>query len=199
MIYQTIQLSTMIKNVGRKITKDFLSSFSCNLNSDVEYFVRNKAIPFELAGKAYTYIVFAQEGETIYGMCAIYSIAPQSLQIDKKLSAKQRKKYFGTTYSLGNLVNAILIGQLSKNYENGLNKYISGELLMSLIIDRIKEINKVVATTSVYIECEDIDSIKRYYEKYGFEYFTTKEDGLLMYLIPTRTIVNTEYKKRTLL
>lgn len=195
MIYRTIQLRTMIEKVGRKETKDFLSDFSCPLNKDVEYFVKNKAIPFELAGKSYTYLIFAQDGEEIYGLCAIYAIAPQSLLIDRKLSASQRKKYFGTTYSLGNSINALLIGQLSKNYANNLNKYISGELLMSLIFERIKLINKLVATTSVYVECENVEYLKVYYKKYGFEYFITKEDGLLMYLIPTRILVKSEYKK----
>ena len=55
-----------------------------------------------------------------------------------------RKKAFGTTYAVGNPVNTILIGQLAKNYQDGNDQYITGEILMSLIIDYVRKIDILV-------------------------------------------------------
>lgn len=110
----------MLNKIGKVETERFLSQFSCPKNHDVEEFLKVKAIPFELAGKAKTYLVFAQDDDQIYGLFAYYTIAPQSINIDKKFTKNEKKRYLGTTYSLGDSINALLIGQLSKNYYNGL-------------------------------------------------------------------------------
>ena len=197
MIYRTIYLNDIIKNFGKETAKEVLSDFSCPLNKDVEVFAHKKAIDFEIAGISRTYLVVAQEGEEIHGICALYSIAPKSLYIEGNFSAARKRKLFGTTFTVGNPINAILIGQLSKNFKNGRDKYITGEILMSLIVDCIKKVDILIPSVSVYVECEDNEKIRRYYERFGFELLGKNEDkDLLRYLIPTRTFTNPEYKKK---
>lgn len=196
MIYRTISLKDLIDKFGKQTASDALSKFSCPLNKDVEEFMRQKAVPYERAGMARTYLVVAQDRQTTHGICAIYSLTTKSISISQKMNSKSRKLAFGTTYAVGNPVNAILIGQLSKNYQDGNNQYISGELLMSLIIDLVRKMDVLVPSVSVYVECEDKQCLRNYYEKYGFKYFSTNRDGLLQYIIPTRKFISPEYKEQ---
>lgn len=195
MIYRTIALKDLIDKFGKETANELLSKFSCPLNKDVENFMRQKAVPYERAGMARTYLIVAQESKATYGVCAMYSITTKSITISNKMNSKARKLAFGTTYAVGNPVNAILIGQLSKNYQDGNNKYISGELIMSLIIEHVKKMDVLVPSVSVYIECEDKECLRKYYERYGFQYFSTNGDGLLQYIIPTKRFISPKYKE----
>ena len=75
--------------------------------------MRQKAVPYEKAGMARTYLVVAKNHQTSHGICAIYSLTTKSISISQKMNSKSRKLAFGTTYAIVNPVNAILIGQLS--------------------------------------------------------------------------------------
>ena len=125
MNYRTISLKVLIDEFGKKKAFELLSKFSCPLNNDVEEFVHQKAIPFERAGMARTYLVVAEDSQTSYGICAIYSITTKSISISKEMTNSFRKTAFGTTYAVGNPVNTILIGQLAKNYQDGNDQYIT--------------------------------------------------------------------------
>lgn len=195
MNYRTISLKVLIDEFGKKKAFELLSKFSCPLNNDVEEFVHQKAIPFERAGMARTYLVVAEDSQTSYGICAIYSITTKSISISKEMTNSFRKKAFGTTYAVGNPANTILIGQLAKNYQDGNDQYITGEILMSLIIDYVRKIDILVPSVSVYVECENKECLKKYYEKYGFVNFSTNKDGLLQYIVSTKKFISPEYEK----
>lgn len=208
MRYNTISLKDIIEKLGKSEAISILSDFSCPINTDVEEFMHYKAYPFECAGMSKTYLITASEkvmaeenGENIekiisYGVCAIYSVTTKSITIDSNMTRKSRQIAFGTSYALGSPINAILIGQLSKNYTNDNNKYITGEIIMSLIIDHVKEMDVLVPSVSVYVECENKPELINYYERYSFKYFGTNKDGLLQYIIPTKKFISPEYKQR---
>lgn len=196
MIYRTIALKDIIEKFGKDDVNKVLSEFFCPINSDVEMFMHFKAYPYERAGMARTYLITAQDHDKVYGVCAIYSVTTKSISISQQMNSKARRTAFGTTYAVGNPINAILIGQLSKNYKDGNDQYITGELLMSLIIDHVRKMDILVPSVSVYVECEDKLELRKYYEKYGFTYFSTNEDGLLQYIIPTKKFISPEYKKQ---
>ncbi|MBC6013362.1 hypothetical protein H8911_11810 [Holdemanella sp. L34] len=80
--------------------------------------------------------------------------------IDSKLTRKQKKSFFGTTYAFGKTNNTQLIGQLSKNYTNGNDKLISGDLLIELAFERIKEKNMLSPSPVIHIDCKDEPKLK---------------------------------------
>ena len=90
--------------------------------------------------------------------------------IDSKLT-RNKKSFFGTTYAFGKTINTHLIGQLSKNYTNGNDKLISGDLLIELAFERIKEKNMLSPSPVIHIDCKDESKLKQFYEKMGFVYF----------------------------
>lgn len=64
-----------------------------------------------------------------------------------------------------------LIGQLGKNYYNEYNKLISGDVLLKMACDKIREAQEILGGRFVYLECEDKDKLKEFYEDNGFVCF----------------------------
>lgn len=113
--------------------------------------------------------------------------------IDSKLT-RNKKSFFGTTYAFGKTINTHLIGQLSKNYTNGNDKLISGDLLIELTFERIKEKNMLSPSPVIHIDCKDESKLKQFYEKMGFVYFKKNEDkDLLMYLMPMKKVKDADF------
>ena len=113
--------------------------------------------------------------------------------IDSKLT-RNKKSFFGTTYAFGKTINTHLIGQLSKNYTNGNDKLISGDLLIELAFERIKEKNMLSPSPVIHIDCKDESKLKQFYEKMGFVYFRKNEDkDLLMYLMPMKKVKDADF------
>lgn len=138
MIYRTISLYDLInQKVGEKAIKEILSDFSCPLNEDVDYFIHYKAYDFERVGLARTYLVYALIDDKPI-LVAFYSLGQSNVVISEDLSKNMKKKIFGTTYPIGKNIKTLLIGQLSKNFYNGYNQYIAGDILMELVFEKIK-------------------------------------------------------------
>ena len=191
-LIRTIQLQDLIKEVGKKNAKKYLSDFSCPLNKDIENFIREKSIPFECAGMARTTLVFLQDNTSNPKLVAFYSITTSKINLDN-INKGNKRKLIGTSYAVGNEISAILIGQLSKNYAYDYDKLISGKTLMGLVFKRIYEIDKMVPSILTYVDFQDISKLKSYYKSYGFEYLrtnTTKNETLLCYVIQTKKIID---------
>lgn len=195
MKYKTVLLNDLIYKF--ELSEDEISSilaeFSCPLNDDVENFVKQKALQFEKVDLARTYLVYAiDNGEP--KLCGMYSLATGHLVLDSKLTKKQKKSFFGTSYPLGRTINTHLIGQLAKNFTNGNDKLISGDLLIELAFERIKERNMLSPSPVIHIDCKDEPKLRDFYEKMGFIYFKKNEDkDLLMYLMPMQKVKEAEF------
>ncbi|WP_373127462.1 hypothetical protein [Dielma fastidiosa] len=188
MIYRTISLYDLInQKVGEKAIKGILSDFSCPLNEDVDYFIHYKAYDFERVGLARTYLVYALIDDKPI-LVAFYSLGQSNVVISEDLSKNMKKKIFGTTYPIGKNIKTLLIGQLSKNFYNGYNQYIAGDILMGLVFEKIKEIHLLFPSVVIHIDCRNDIHLKRFYEKMGFQLF--KENGdMLIYFMPTNNVV----------
>ena len=46
MFYSIIRLGDMLSEIGEETTKGILANFSCSLDADVEYFIREQAIEY---------------------------------------------------------------------------------------------------------------------------------------------------------
>ena len=64
-----------------------------------------------------------------------------------------------------------LIGQLGKNYYNGYDKLITGDVLLKLACSKIKETQDILGGRYVFLECEDNEKLRNFYESNGFECF----------------------------
>ena len=64
-----------------------------------------------------------------------------------------------------------LIAQLGKNYQHGYNTLITGEELLKLACDKVKEIQLSLGGRFVYLECEDKEVLLEFYSSNGFVNF----------------------------
>ena len=90
-------------------------------------------------------------------------------QISKNM--KRRFSKFGTyDDSLKQYnVSALLIGQLGRNYKYP--KLILGDELLNMAIDTLRTVQSLVGGKFVYLECEDVDKLKEFYIRNGFQIF----------------------------
>lgn len=179
--FELVNLKTMTEELGGDRTKEILSSFSCPLNQDVEYFLRTKAMPFAGQGWAQTHLVIAsyKKEPVIVGY---FSLANKSITVSDSAKAKltngvrKRLNKFATYEPMTKtmVLSAPLIGQLGKNFSNGYNKLISGAELLQMACDKIKQIQLDLGGKFAYLECEDKPKLIQFYLNNGFIEFDTR-------------------------
>lgn len=204
MKYKTILLKDMIEEIGEDSTKKVLADFSCPMDEDIESYVKTKAIGFEKAGISRTHLVYAivDHKALFVGM---YSLVSKPLFFDEKLSKKERKLYYGTKFNVGaelssdpmvrykeKYVQSILLGQISKNFFNHNNKYITGDILINLAFTKIVEWYRLMGGVCIHLDCQNKEPLKRFYTKHGFIYYKKREvDGkiYLVYVMPIKSLI----------
>ena len=173
--YKIINLKDIYNNLGEERTKEILSNYKCKLNQDVEYFLKEKAIEFSKQDISRTYIVMSQykDKDVIVGYFAITNKVTSIKKV--KLSETKRKRLlkFAVYDKESKCYNIALplIGQLGKNYYNDYNRLISGDILLKLACDKIKEAQELIGGRFVFLECEDKSILEEFYESNGFVCF----------------------------
>ena len=162
--------------LGEDEARRFLSSFSCPLNPDVEGFLKNKAIEFSKQGISSTYLIMASY-RTQYVLVGYFTLANKIFCIsrDSLPNSKWRRRMakfgqFDTTIRRYT-ISAPLIGQLGKNYENSYNDLITGDELLKLALDKVREMQYIVGGKIVYLECERKEKLIDFYSRNGFVNF----------------------------
>ena len=174
--YIGINLKEMIEQIGEVETKSILSDFSCPLNLDVEHFLKNTAIEFAKQSIASTYLVMASYKER-YVLVGYFTLANKIFCIDK--DSLPNRKWRGRIAKFGQFdtsikrytLSAPLIGQLGKNYSHSYNTLITGDELLKLALDKVKEMQNIVGGKIVYLECEDKPRLIEFYSQNGFVNF----------------------------
>ena len=174
--YSILSLSDIIDEKGEDFCREILSFFSCPPNPDVEKFLtKRSAIDFAKQSIAQTFLVYASyRGKNV--LCGYFTIANKYIVVGShsvsKTTARRLRKFAMPNISDDNLViMAPLIAQLGKNYMNDYRKLITGDELLKMVIDKVSAAQRIIGGKVVYVECEDIDILKKFYEDNGFVIF----------------------------
>ena len=170
-----VPLQTLINNLEDSVLTEFLSSFSCAQDEDIENFLHSKAVEFETLSKARTYLVIdasdleaGKEQPTIYGYI---SLALKILTVPQTASNRFRKELDGLSAKIhGQQIRdfpCYLIGQLSKN-SNIRENPISGKNLLDTAFDIIASAAEAVGGRYMMIECRDREKLLQFYRRNGF-------------------------------
>jgi len=170
-----IPLRKLLSNIGEDKSKSILSEFSCPLNGDIEYFLKNKAIEFERQSISGTQLIFTSYKGSIV-LIGYYTLATKAFNISKSSISKTLSKKINkfATYSpelKAYILPAPLIAQIGKNFANGYNKLVSGDELLKMAIDDIQLISQLIGGKIVYLECEDKPKLIDFYQENGFVQF----------------------------
>lgn len=175
MSYKIVNLKDIYNTFGEDKTKEILKDYKCKLNLDVEYFLKEKAIEFSKQDISRTFLVLSEyKGRNV--IVGYFAITNKATKIKKFVISKTKRKKIlryaeYNNESKGYNIALPLIGQLGKNYNNGYNKLISGDNLLKFACDKIKQTQNIIGGRYVFLECEDIDKLKNFYEDNGFECF----------------------------
>lgn len=171
--YKVTNLKDIYRNIGEDETKSILKKFECALNKDVEYFIKEKAVEFAKQDIAETFIVTSSQKkeEVIVGY---FSFATKVVKMKRNILTGKKRFCRFAKYDEDNhcfFISLPLIGQLGKNYQNEYNRLITGDILLKLACDKMKEAQEILGGRFVYLECEDKPQLKEFYESNGFVCF----------------------------
>lgn len=176
--YALVLLSEMLEELGEEKTVSILSGFSCEKNKDVETFIKKKAIMFSKQGVAQTHLVFYVEDNGNKHFVGYFALAIKNFDIDissKRFTQKFRKRLNRFTVfdnkEKVHRMSSVLIGQLGKNFSNNNNQYISGNVLLEMACEKVREVQRIAGGKYVYLECEDKSPLIKFYERNGFTNF----------------------------
>lgn len=175
-------LRDLLAELGEERTSEILSAFECPLNLDVQSFLREKAILFSKHGYASTYLVFASyQGSVV--LIGYYALAMKAVVIKGSLLSSQwrgrlRRFAFYDSDLKQFTLSLPLIGQLGKNYAHHYDRLISGDDLLGIACETVREIQLMSSGKMVYLECEDVLPLTSFYERNGFFRFANRNlDG----------------------
>lgn len=173
--YIGVNLKEMISKIGEQETKSYISDFSCPQNEDVDHFLKHSAIEFAKQGIASTYLVFASFRNK-YVLVGYYTLANKVFCITGKSFSntwRRRLAKFAQydTALRRYTISAPLIGQLGKNFSNNYNTLITGDELLKLALDKVREMQMIVGGKIVYLECADFPKLIDFYSANGFVNF----------------------------
>ena len=181
-----ISLKSLIEELeGSKELNDFLTSFSCDRDSDIEYFLNNRAIEFEKLSKSRTYLICDEDDlinrplreVSIYGYIAL---SLKILTVPEETSNRVRKEIDGLSAKIhGERINdfsCYLIGQLAKN-SNIKTDVISGKELIDIACNVIAASVDAVGGRYIMIECKDEEKLINFYNDNGFNVISKVPDG----------------------
>ena len=165
------------KEAGEPALVKLLSEFSCPKNPDVERFLKNSAIEFTKKNQSVTYLVFSKNSGEMLGY---FTLALKSLAIRGETVSKTTKRKLlrvgeldenSDTYTM----SAYLIAQLGKNYTDGRDKEITGNVLIELAWMMIEKAQYMFGGMVTFLEAENEEKLLSFYSSNRFSQFDTRQ------------------------
>ncbi|MBR1736744.1 MAG: hypothetical protein IJ736_06965 [Firmicutes bacterium] len=176
-MYTSLALQEIINTPVLDYFKQKLSKFS-SINEDVEDFIRNKAIEYEMRQFSRTYLILDD-----VEIAAYFTLALKTLFFTDDVSNTKKKAIHGLSNKI-NDVPVVLIGQLSKNFMYTGN--FTGEELLNYALDVVYQVQKLVGGRICLVETLADDSNEKVMDFYlhnGFIKLQKDTDGIYQQLI----------------
>ena len=152
------------KSTEEELVKE-LSDFSCPLNPSIEQFIKKSAIEFTKKNQSVTYLIFSKRDVVLVGY---FSLAIKPITVNKKKLSKtmikkiSRISEYNEEHQTFHLA-AFLIAQLGKNFKDNANKKITGQQLLEIALEKIREVQYVIGCIVVFLEAEGNEKLYEFY------------------------------------
>ena len=163
--------------LGENRLLQVLSGFSCLRNPDVERFLKKSSVEFTKKNQSVTYLVFDISSMVLVGYFTL-ALKPLTVRgetvsntVKKKLLRVSEWDEKSDTYTM----SAYLIAQLGKNFTNGADQKITGEELLALAWNKIKEIQYLGGGVVTFLEAENEEKLLLFYRDNRFSQFDTRQ------------------------
>ena len=165
------------EEAGEPALLELLSGFSCPKNPDVERFLKKSAIEFTKKNQSVTYLVVSAEDVRLLGYFTL-ALKPLTVRgetvsntVKRKLLRISELDEKSDTYTM----SAYLVAQLGKNFSESEGKEITGEELLKLAWDKIKEIQYLGGGMVTFLEAENEEKLLSFYRGNRFSQFDTRQ------------------------
>ena len=162
----------------QEILRRYVDSFDCSQqNLSVHRFLKSSSIDFAKKGQAVTYLVFSSDivSQLVgYFTITIKPITVPKSNINSKISRKLERVCHLNEASSTYHFSAYLIAQIGKNYSLDVTTRISGSELLQIAENKISEIKLLVGGVALFLESENVDMLKNFYESMDYRLFSTR-------------------------
>lgn len=178
MDYIELNLLELLDTYGEDKLQTILSRFMCPQNTDVDNFIKTKAIGFSKQGIAMTYLVFSDNEQPEF--VGYFTLANKFVSIAgsalSKTLQKRILKFSQFDSELNRyLVSMPLIAQLGKNFNPSLSASIPGKELLTIACHKVREAQFIIGGKTVYIECTSNPKLYDFYSASQFVQFGQRE------------------------
>lgn len=167
------------EEAGEPALVELLSGFSCPKNPDVERFLKQSAIEFTKKNQSVTYLVVSAEDVRLLGYFTL-ALKPLTVRGEAISNTMKRKLLRISELAEGSdtyTMSAYLIAQLGKNFSESDGKEITGEELLKLAWDKIREIQYLGGGMVTFLEAENEEKLLAFYQGNRFSQFDTRQAG----------------------
>ena len=154
-----------------------LSNFSCPQNRDVERFFKEQSVDFAKRKQSVSYLVSSKADDELLAYCtlAIKSISVNAEHFSNTMRRKIERVSEVNERTGEYILAAYLIAQLGKNFADGANKRISGEMLLRLALGKITQLQDMAGGTVVFLEAGNVPQLLDFYTRNGFKQFAVRQ------------------------
>lgn len=154
-----------------------ISTFSCPQNQNVEKFLKEQAIEFTKKNQSVTYLVFSKDDAKLVGY---FTLASKPIEIKSNIFSNTMQKKIARVSEFNQNrhvfhLSAYLIAQFGKNFKEGANNKITGQELMKIARNKIKELQYMLGGMVAFLETEVNEKLLEFYTyKNDFKKFDTR-------------------------
>ena len=173
------RIDKFAKTVGEAVLSSTLSSFAVPLNSEVEDFIRKKALQATKLKSSISYLVIDEDLADVVGYFTLL-VKPFTIQA-ASLSSKNRRliaRFAEENTEAGDYTASVyLIAQIGKNYAIEEPLQLSGGDLLNMALDKLRAAQDLVGGKLVLVEREaDRAKLLEFYNANGFKSWNGRYD-----------------------
>ncbi|MBR5970606.1 MAG: hypothetical protein IK016_09725 [Lachnospiraceae bacterium] len=179
-----VSLQELLLQGTEEKVHEILAAFRCKKDSDIESFLRNRAIEFERIAKSRTYLVCDLEEikNKRFFILGYFALSLKVLVLPDDMSVRGRKELDGFSGKIyGQKIREIpcyLIGQLSRN-DDATKEDLSGKGLIDLALSVIQMSVAAVGGRCVLVECHNEETLESFYKRNGFRRIMDEPDDTI--------------------
>ena len=173
------RIDKFAKTVGEAALSSTLSGFAVPMNTEVEDFIRNKALQATKLKSSISYLVVDEDLADVLGYFTLL-VKPFTIQA-KQLSSQNRRliaRFSEENPETGDYTASVyLIAQIGKNYSIQDELHISGKDLLNLALDKLRAAQDLIGGKLVLVEREaDREKLLKFYNGNGFKSWNGRYD-----------------------
>ena len=171
----SISKFTTTSGLGIADAQKLIETFRCPINPNVEKFLLQNAVDFSKKKQSVTHLVCNDQAELL-GYFSL-AVKPMVFPAKRMSNTSKRKIERIGRYDLKTdsyTISAYLLAQLGKNYGIEPSKRIDGDDLLGWVFAIVRDVQAKVGGVVMFLECENNEQLKKFYETNGFSYFDTR-------------------------